>query len=375
MLFAHNGGGLRLAAVVILCAGLLACSTETPSNNPSAPATQQPQAADLRTHLDLLMAEQVMIVAKETSAAANHSDSYAGYTALLSTNAADLSALMGRAFGNTTGAQFMDEWSAQNGYLVDYAIGVVTHNDGKAKDAMTGLTTTFVPQFAQLVSDTSRLPLDPVTQLTTQQVLEDKVFIDDLAALKYSAFYQDLHTAYAQTFRLGDALAQQIAQRFADKFPGDPATPVVDMRVSINQLMQEHSYLVTMATDAAVAGRAPEKAAANDALAANADMLGTAFAKALGNSSATQFDTVWKARNNALLAYASGDAASGQGLAGSFPGVFASLAHVSKSHVMSQLSATIKVIDDQRTKASTTVAGDDRAAASAMQPIADSIQG
>ena len=374
MLFAHNGGGLRLAAVVVLCAGLLACSTETPSNNPNAPATQQPQAADLRTHLDLLMGEQVMIVAKETAAAANHADAYAGYTALLSTNTADLSALMGRAFGNTTGAQFMDAWSIQNGYLVDYAIGVVTHNDAKAKDAITGLTNTFVPQFAQLVSDTSRLPLDPVTQLTTQQVLEDKIFIDDLAAQKYSAFYKHMHTAYAQAFRLGDALAQQIAQRFPDKFPGDPSTPAVDLRVSINQLMQEHSYLVTMATDAVVAGRTPEKAAANDALGANADTLGTLFAKALGNSVATQFDTVWMSRNTALLAYASGDTASGQVLTGSFPGAFASLAHVSKSHVTSQLSATIKVIDDQRAKASTAVAGDDRAAASAMQPIADSIQ-
>ena len=43
-------------------------------------------------------------------------------------------------------------------------IGVVTHNTAKAKDAATNLTQKFVPQFAQLVTDASRLPLDPVTQ-------------------------------------------------------------------------------------------------------------------------------------------------------------------------------------------------------------------
>ena len=362
---------MRLAAVGVVGIVLLACSNET-APNPSPSPTRQSQAADLRTHLDLLLGEQVMIVAKETAAAVNHSDQYMSYTALLSTNAADLSGLMGRAFGNTTAAQFANVWSAQNGYLVDYAIGVVTHNDSKAKDAMTGLTGKFVPQFAQLITDSSRLPTDPVTQLTTQQVLENKALIDDLSAQKYSAFYKDLHTAYAQSFRLGDALATQIAASFPDKFPGDPSSRIVDARVSLNTLLQEHSYLATMATDSVVASRTAEKTAANDALASNADMLGTVFAATFGNSAATQFDAVWKGRNTALVAYASGDAAAGRGLTDSFPGEFASLAHVSKSQVTSQMSATIKVIDDQRAKSSLTIAGDDRAAASSMQPIADS---
>lgn len=366
---------MRLAAVVVLCAGLVACSTETLSNTPTPQGTAQAQASDLRTHLDLLLGEQVMIVAKETAAAVNHSDQYAAYTSLLSTNNADLSALMGRAFGNTTGGQFSAAWAMQNSFLVDYAIGVVTHNDGKAKDAMTGLTNTFVPQFAKLVNDSIRLPIDPITQLMTQQVLEDKAIIDDVAAQKYPAFYKDLHSAYAQTFRIGDALAGQIAQRFPDKFPGDPSTPAVDTRASINQLMQEHAYLATMATDSVVAGRAAEKSAAAAALSANADMLGTAFTAAFGTTAGTQFDTVWATRNTALVGYASGDAASKNALTDTFVSAFTSLAHVGQRPVATQLSATLKAIDDQRAKNSTTIATDDRAAATAMQPIADSIKG
>ena len=356
---------------------LLACSNnsegQTPAATPSAsPNVAATQAADLRTHLDLLLSEQVMIVAKETAAAVNHSDAYAGYTALLTTNSTELTALLGRAVGDTAAAQLGLAWNSQNGYLVDYAIGVVTHNETKARDAITGLRNTFAPQFAQLVSDATRLPLDPVTQLTTQQVLEDLAFIDDVGAGRYAVFYQHLHVAYAQTFRLGDALGVQIAARFPDKFPGDPSAPAVDSRVSINQLLQEHAYLATMATDAVVAGRTAEKTAAAAALSANADMLGTAFAGSFGNPAGTQLDTIWGARNAALMGYASGDAASREALTGSFVSDFAALVHVDRAHVLAQVSATIKVIDEQRAKSSLTVATDDRAAATSMQPIADS---
>lgn len=355
---------------------LTACSTNSISApSPSPTQASQSQAADLRTHLDLLLSEQVMIVAKESAAAVSHSDEYAGYTALLATNAADLAALFGRAFGTTASAQFADAWSIQNGYLVDYAIGVVTHNDAKANGAMSGLTNGFVPQFAQLIRDASHLPLDPVTQLMSQQVLEDKAFIDDVFAGHYTAYYSDLHRAYAQTSRLGDALATQIAQDFPDRFAGDPSARLVDMRVSLNELLQEHSYLATMATDSVFAGRSAETAAASAALTANADLLGTAYSAAFGNSIGTQFDKVWAARDTAIVGYASGDAAAKQGLTDTFVSAFAPLAKAGKSQVASQVAATLKVIDDQRAKSTSAIAGDDRAAASGMEPIADSVQG
>ena len=84
-----------------------------------------------------------MIVAKESAAAVNHSDQYSSYTALLTTNSNDLTNLLGRAFGNTAATQLAQAWSIQNGYLVDYAIGVVTHNDAKANGAMSGLVNGF----------------------------------------------------------------------------------------------------------------------------------------------------------------------------------------------------------------------------------------
>lgn len=379
MLVRHNVGGLRLAALGALTFLLLACSVSGPGGSPSlggGSTASNPaftQAADLRTRLDLLLGEQVMIVAKESAAAVNHTDDYASYTALLTSNSNDLADVIRRAFGNTNAARFLDAWNMQNGYLVDYAIGVASHNDGKSSGAMAALKTNFVPRFSQLVSDASSLPLDPVTQLTTQQVAQNKTFIDDLSAQKLPAFYTDLHTAYAQSARLGDALAEQTAHEFPDKFPGDTTAQAVDIRVSLNLLLQEHSYLATMATAATVAGRAADRTAAAAALSTNAASLGKVFGSSFGASAGTQLNKVWTARDAALVDYASGDPSAKTALTETFVGSFSSLAHVDRSHVSGQLAATLKVIDEQRAKSMKTIAGDDRVAAGSMQPIADAI--
>jgi hypothetical protein len=361
----------------------MACSTSGPSTTASASRTSTPvtavkpadtKAADLRTRLDLRLGEQVLIVAKQSAAAVNHSDAYAGYTTLLATNGSDLAAIIGSAFGTTAAEQFSQSWNIQNGYLVDYTIGVVTHNQSKADGAMSGLAGGFVPQFAQLITNLSQVPLDPITQLMTQQELEVKAVIDDQAAKKPASTYSDLHTAYAQAVRFGDALAPRLAQKFPDKFPGDASMHVVDQRVSLNMLMQESAYLTTMSSDAIVNGRDPDKSAASTALAANADSLGTAFSDLFGNVSGTRFDQVWAARDAALAGYAANaDAASKQALTEEFFSQITSLAHIGAGPVTDQVNAAIKAIDDQRAKAAAPLAGDDRASATAMQPVADAM--
>jgi hypothetical protein len=357
---------LRLVALAVLGMAMVSCSFDAaPAPTPSASPPPQSQAADLRVHLDLLLSEQVMIIAKESAAAVNHSDEYVPYTSLLATNSGDLSNLISRAFGNTSATQFAQLWNAQDAYLVDYAIGVVTHNDDKAKAAIASLTGDFSPQFARLVSSLSDLPLDPVAQLISQQVLEDKAFIDDVFAGGFTAYYADLHRAYGQTLRLGDALASQIAAKFPDRYPGDVSTSAVDARTTLNQLLQEHSYVATMMTDAIAAGRTAEKAQAQAALSANTTALGSAVAD-------PRFMLLWSQESSTLAAYASaGDAASRSSLTDGFVAQLASVAKATPASISDHVRATIKVVDDQRSKSSKNVADDDRAAATSVQAIAD----
>jgi len=381
MLVRPQCGGLKrawvLAAVAVLLAGCDPTAGPTPTVNPSSSPVANPAATlagDLRTHLNLLLGEQVMIVAKESVAAINHTDDYTAYTTLLATNASDLEDLFRRAFGITTATSLATSWSSQNAYLVDYAIGVATHNDAKSKAAMANLTQKFVPQFAQLVGDASHLPLDPITQLLSQQALEDKAFIDDYFAKRFPTFYSDLRRAYAQASRLGDALSVEIAHRFPDKFPGDPELRAVSVRTSANQALQEHSYLATMATAAAIAGRSAEGGAASSAVAESASAVATVFGSTLGVPASSVNDPL-VTELNALLAYAAGESTAKAVLTQRFVDDFASIARVGKAELTNHVNATIKVLDDQRSKSWTVVANDDRAAATSTLPIGDAIRG
>ncbi len=382
--------------IAIVALAPAACRDSSSGSHASGALTQPTQvaanaadskAADLRVRLDGLLGEHVIVIAKNSLAAtANRSDEYRGYATLLTTNGTDLSDVIGSAFGATAAAGFDQIWSAQNNYYVDYTVGLVSHNATKSNGAASGLLNGFVPQFAQFMSSMSSIPLDPITELSREQVLETKAMIDDQAALNNAKTFADLQRAYAQASRIGDALASAIANKFPDKFPGDPANKAVDFRVALNNLLEEHSYLATMTTSATAAGRNAEQAAALNALAANADALGTVFSQAFGTVIGTRFDQVWGARDAELVVYAgSADAATRQAafadLTMTFVAQFGSLiddatnlagAAVSNP-IQLQIKATVRTIDDQRSQSATQVAGDDHTAAAAMIPMGDLI--
>jgi hypothetical protein len=369
---------LAIAALFIAACGSPtsgATHSPIPMSSPSpSPTPADSKAGDLRTRLDLLLAEHVMVIGKQAVAATNHTDEYAGYATLLSTNATALVDVVRSAYGNTSATQFEQVWQIQNGHLIDYTIGLVTHNDDKSNGAMSGLVNEFVPQFAQLITSLTQLPVDQAKQLETQRVAELKTVIDDEVAQSYAKLYPDLRTAYANTSALGGKLATRMAQQFPDKFPGDPTDGAIDTRASLNNLLQEHAYLATMTTDAVVAGRTAEQNAAAASLSANAADLGKLFTQLLGGTAGTQVTELWGARSADLITYAtSADANAKANLTDKFITRFYAIAPTASDAVREQATATLKVIDDQRAKAYKSVAPDDRAAATGMEAIADRI--
>jgi hypothetical protein len=313
--------------------------------------------------MNLLLGENVILIAKVSAAAVNHADQYPSYATVLGANADDLANMIRRAFGNTTADEFRTHWVAQNANFVDYAIGVVTHNQDKA-DAATAAMAKETAQLAQFITT--------LTQLQTAKTLallgsELKKLIDDDFAQKFDAMYADLDAAYSVGLVLGDFLGTSMALLFRDKFPGDPSLASVTRRVALNGLLQEHSYLATMATDAAINGRGAEKQPALAALSNNASAIGSVLKD--GN-----VGKVWAQEALAIAAYADhNDAASKKALTDTFVAQLSSATHVPANLITEEAGAIVKVIDDQRAKAFKTVAGDDRAAATAMQPIADAM--
>jgi len=343
------------------------------SASPS-PTPANSKAVDLRTKVDLLLGEHVMVVAKQATAAANKTEEHAAYASLLIANTTSLLDIIRSAYGNTAASQFEKSWGTQNGYLVDYTIGLVSHNEAKSNGAKSGLANGFGPEFAKLINTLTQISVDQMTQLETRQMTAMQQVIEDAAAQSFPKMYVDLRAAYAMSAGIGDMLATRTAQQFPDKFPGDLSSKAADARVSLNVLLQEHSYLATMTTDAAAAQRTNEQAGAAAALGANADALGKLFTEVSGAGAGTQIAQLWGSRNSDLIAYAtSGDATARQGLTEKFITRFYGLTPLGSDSLRDQVLATIKVIDDQRAKNFKVVAGDDRAAAAAMQAVADHI--
>ena len=84
------------------------------------------------------------------------------------------------------------------------------------------------------------------SSLTTDHVLQTKAVVDDQAKGDWKAAYADLRKAYAHMQMIGDAIAPAIAAKFPDKVAGDPSNKGVDLRVALNQLLQEHLYLASV---------------------------------------------------------------------------------------------------------------------------------
>lgn len=362
-----------------------ASPSAAPTPSGVAPTPAESKAADFRIRLDLLLGEHVFIVAKQSSAPTRRAE-YTSYLRLLTTNSGDLTDLVRSALGDIVAGQFESAWNAQNDDLVSYTIGLVTHNTAKADAAQSALSGTFTPQFSKLLSDVTQVPSDVVTPLVSRHVLEMKAVLDDRQSQNYQRLYTDIRTAHADAVQVGDAIAPMIAARFPDKFPGSASGPAADLRATLNIGFQERSYLTTMLTSAVIGRRPAEQAAVAASLVENTNALDALLTDALGAGSALSFAHALAAGNTAMIAYASAAAASSKQRAltqltdasvTQISGWLADSTNLavdsSRQVLQSEVEAVTTVVDDQRARAWSRLAADDRSAEAAAEVVADLI--
>ncbi|HEV7810526.1 MAG TPA: hypothetical protein VGO64_08000 [Candidatus Limnocylindrales bacterium] len=345
-------------------------------------------AADLRTKLDLALGEHIIFASKATGAAlGGRADEFAAYGDLLNKNGTDIGAMIGSVYGTDAEDSFNKIWSAHDGFFVDYTTGVAKKDTAMQDKAVKDLTTIYVPQFADFISGATGLPKDAVTELTTQHVLQTKAIVDAQAKKDWTGAYAAIRTAYAHMQMIGDALAPAIAAKFPDKIAGDPSTKGVDLRVALNQLLQEHLYLASDATAAALGGHSDEFAAAGTALNTNGTDLGTALGSLYGEGAKDQFNKIWSAHNGFFVDYTTGVAKKDKAmqdkavkdlttiylpdfakfLAGATDLPEAALTDLTKEHILT----TKAVVDAQATGDWKAAAGADRMAGQHMEMIGD----
>ena len=90
--------------------------------------------------------------------------------------------------------------------------------------AVEDLTTVYVPEFSAFLAGATGCPMDAVTGLVTDHVLQTKAVVDAQAAGTGRRPTRPSATAYAHMQMIGDALAPAIAEKQPDMFDGDPST-------------------------------------------------------------------------------------------------------------------------------------------------------
>ncbi|HUR17179.1 MAG TPA: hypothetical protein VMZ33_07820, partial [Candidatus Limnocylindrales bacterium] len=220
------------------------------SDDGSASSDITSAAATLRTDLNYLLGEHQIIAFKATGAAlGGRQEQFEAYGALLNTNGTDLGAAIGSIYGTEAEDEFNRIWSAHNGFFVDYTTGVATDDMAMQDQAVSDLTTIYVPEFTTFLVGATGLPEDAVTQLVTDHVIHTKEGVDAQASGDFEAAYAAIREAYAHISEIGNALAPAIAE--GNDIEGDATTPAAGFRTALNNMLQEHLFLASFATDAA----------------------------------------------------------------------------------------------------------------------------
>jgi hypothetical protein len=206
-------------------------------------------------------------------------------------------------------------------YLVDYT-RAVADGDDDARDLASSQLDTYTEDFsALLVSANPGLPPDVVEGLIVEHVQQLEQ-IGRLAEMGFSDAYPAIRDTYEHMFMVGDGLTLGILDRFEDRFSGRETafSPALDLRIGLDQLIGEHTYLAAIAMRAQLTD-AVDLDAAVTALDDNSTELGEQIAAIYGDDAGVAFDDLWGTHTGFYLEYveavAAEDAdAQGEALAG-----------------------------------------------------------
>jgi hypothetical protein len=396
-----NGRVVHLTGVAALAALFTAgCSTASAPHMTHQPGsmgssmssmssmTAGTKAAELRTGLNALLSEHVILAASATGAALGGRDAeFKAAAAALDANSVDLSKAIGSVYGQGAQDAFLPLWRKHIGFFVDYTVGVATKDKAKQDKAVADLVGYTQDFDAFLSSANPNLPKAVVADLVKTHVLTLKDVVDAQAVGDQRGAYTAIRAAAGHMRMVADPLADAIVKQFPDRFGGSASSPAATLKVTLNSALREHVLLAGSATGAALGGRDAEFKAAAAALDANSVDLAKAIGSVYGQGAQDAFLPLWRKHIGFFVDYTVGVATKdkvkqdkavtdlvgytedfGAFLSSANPNLpRAVVADLVKSHVL-----TLKnVVDPQAAGDAATAYTNLRAAAGHMQMIAD----
>jgi hypothetical protein len=285
-----------LAMVTVLATGCTKSMAGHMSDRNAAPvATATTPAATLRTALNALLSEHVILAAAATGAALDGRDAeFKAVAGALDANSVDIAKAIGSVYGTDAEQAFLPLWRRHIGFAVDYTVGAATKDATRQQKAVDDLVAYAQDFGAFLGSANPNLPKSAVAELVTHHVVTLKAVIDAQASRDYARAYAAERAAAAHMKMIADPLAQAIVKQFPDKFVGEPQTPAAGLRTTLNVALREHAYLAAAATNAALGGRDAEFKAAAAALDGNSVDIAKAIGSVYGADAEQAFLPLWR---------------------------------------------------------------------------------
>jgi hypothetical protein len=254
--------------------------------------------ADVRVALNLLLQEHVFMLAMASAAAGSaRLEELGGSLDALDQNSITLAEIVGAVKGQNAAQALLDGW---RGVVAD----VIAYAQGQQVSASADIDRRRSIIAAQLaMGDFSSSAADDVLRqgFQTQLSLTDSIIARDPAQSS-----QRLRSAAAASDELARPLAAAIAQQ-APALASPPTEGLdIDVRLSVTRALQEHTYLVGAALDAAADGRVADQQALLDAAAHTASDLGSQLASVYGPDLGNGVADRLRAETAALVSAASG---------------------------------------------------------------------
>ena len=266
-------------------------------------------AAGLRVALNRLLGEHVLLAASATNAALDgRTADFEAAAAELDNNSVDLTSAITAVYGEEAGASFLEQWREHIGFFVDYTTATAA-GDADGQQAAVDDLVAYTTSFAEFLSGATGVPAEALEENLQMHVLGLKAVVDAQAAGDETAHYTSLREAYAHMAMTAEALSGAIAGQQPEMFTGDGMSSAGGLRVALNNLLAEHTFLAATATDEALNGNTPGFEAAAAALDENSVELAGAITSVYGEDAGAEFLDQWRAHIGFFVDYTTASAA------------------------------------------------------------------
>jgi hypothetical protein len=187
---------------------------------PTAAATLSSPTWRLRSELDRLLGEHVVLVVATMRAGVTNSADFPAAADTVDANTRDLAAAIETLFGQAAGRRFQSLWADHVDALIRYSGGVAKHDDGQRTDAKARLAR-FEAQFAAFLAAATGRRMTAGAAANAVRMHDDMLLreAEAFVAKEYRQAHDIAYSTYQEMFTLAGQLTDAFGATVAARLP------------------------------------------------------------------------------------------------------------------------------------------------------------